>query len=268
MRNRPALAGVLIGLGTATKVFPIFLLVAITIVAIRAPKDSWRAVARAWGAAVVTWLVVNVPVALAWRPGWLQFFKLNSDRPADWDSIWFLFAADKAEWPPMSWLHSLSTNVPLLNKVTAAVFLVAVGAIAWLVMAAPQRARIAQVAFLVTASFLLINKVFSPQYTLWLLPLAILARPRWGLFLAWQLMEVVEWAARLAHFYDIDHPGHGAPQAGFFIAVIVRDLLIVAIMALVVRDIRWPRFDIVKRDHDGRDPLAGAFDEGLAPAAV
>ena len=36
------------------------------------------------------------------------------------------------------------------------------------------------------AGFLLLNKVWSPQYSLWLLPLAVLARPRWRSLLLWQ----------------------------------------------------------------------------------
>ncbi len=40
--------------------------------------------------------------------------------------------------------------------------------------------------------------MFSPQYVLWLLPLAALARPRWRPFLAWQAAEA---GLLLARFY-------------------------------------------------------------------
>ena len=36
-------------------------------------------------------------------------------------------------------------------------------------------------AVLVVAAFAITNKVYSPQYVLWLLPLAAMARPRWPL---------------------------------------------------------------------------------------
>ena len=39
--------------------------------------------------------------------------------------------------------------------------------------------RFGAMAFLVIAAFLLTNKVYSPQYVLWLLPFVVLARPRW-----------------------------------------------------------------------------------------
>ncbi len=42
-----------------------------------------------------------------------------------------------------------------------------------------DEARLAQLGFLVAAAFLLTNKVRSPQYSLWLVPLAVLALPRW-----------------------------------------------------------------------------------------
>ena len=60
---------------------------------------------------------------------------------------------------------------------------------------APETPRLAQLGFLVVAGFLLVNKVYSPQYVLWLLPLAVLARPRWRDQLIWQAGELLYFAA-------------------------------------------------------------------------
>ena len=40
------------------------------------------------------------------------------------------------------------------------------------------------------AAFLIFSKVWSQQYVLWLLPLIVLARPRWGAILAWTVAEI------------------------------------------------------------------------------
>jgi hypothetical protein len=42
----------------------------------------------------------------------------------------------------------------------------------------------------VLAAFLMTNKVWSPQYVIWLVPLAVLARPRLWPYVLWQLAEV------------------------------------------------------------------------------
>ena len=62
-------------------------------------------------------------------------------------------------------------------------------------MLAPTPPRLAQLGFLVVAGFLLVNKVYSPQYVLWLLPLAVLARPRWRDLLIWQAGELFYYVA-------------------------------------------------------------------------
>ena len=46
-------------------------------------------------------------------------------------------------------------------------------------------------------AFLLTTKVWSPQYSLWLVPLLALARPRWRLALVWQFVEIAVWFATL-----------------------------------------------------------------------
>src|SRR5262249_31150400 len=94
--------------------------------------------------------------------------------------------------------HGISPHA--LNTVTPgglALSLAGVAALAWL---APRRPRLPQVLFLIVVAFLLTNKVFSPQYTLWLIPLVALARPRWGMFLIWQVTEVYLLFTRFMHF--------------------------------------------------------------------
>ena len=80
-----------------------------------------------------------------------------------------------------------------LNLLAGGLFAVACAGIAVLALAAERRPRLPQLVFLVVAAFLLTNKVYSPQYVLWLLPLAVLARPRWRDFLIWQAAEVVHY---------------------------------------------------------------------------
>ena len=72
-----------------------------------------------------------------------------------------------------------------------------------------QLPRVAQLAFLLVAGFLVLNKVWSPQYSLWLLPLAVLARPRWRSLLLWQLTEALLWVPRMLWYLGADNRGVG-----------------------------------------------------------
>ena len=46
-------------------------------------------------------------------------------------------------------------------------------------------------------AFLIFSKVWSQQYVLWLLPLIVLARPKWGAIIVWTIAEI----GYLAAFY-------------------------------------------------------------------
>ncbi len=76
-RRRPVLAGAMIGLGTAAKLYPVFLLVAIAVLA-GAPAGGRRRVGV--GSAALVWLAVNGPVALAYHRGWWEFYSFSIDR--------------------------------------------------------------------------------------------------------------------------------------------------------------------------------------------
>src|SRR5262249_27731363 len=79
----PGLAGVLLGLGGATKLYPLFLLLPILLVCLRSRRLRPGAVALA--GAVLSWAVVNLPIAVLFPTGWAEFFRLNDRRGADPD---------------------------------------------------------------------------------------------------------------------------------------------------------------------------------------
>ena len=100
----------------------------------------------------------------------------------------------------------------MLNAVIAALFVAAGVGLVLLVRRAPQPPRLASLAFLVVAAFLLVNKVWSPQYSLWLVPLAVLALPRWRLLLAWMTLDALVWVPRM--FYYLGPGGRGCSPTG------------------------------------------------------
>jgi uncharacterized membrane protein len=256
-RQRPVLAGLLLGLGVAAKLYPVLVLGALFLLCLRAGRlGTWL---RAAVAAGVAWAAVNVPLAVLAPGNWSRFFRLNSSRPADPDSIWNLL------------LHASGNRIldgPLapgqtptvLNAVVAVSLLLMVAGVAWMTLSAPVRPRVAQVAFLLVAAFLLLNKVWSPQYSLWLLPLAVLARPRWRSLLVWQAVEALLWVPRLLWYLGTDN--RGVEVEWFFLAVTLRDIVVVVLMGLVVRDVLHPDGDVVRTTWPGVDDPAGGVLDG------
>ncbi len=177
-RGRPLLSGVLIGLGVATKLYPLFLLGPILVVAWRRRQLGRFGLAAAGAAGA--WVLADAPAWLTGFEQWKVFWSFNSDRGADLGSVWLVLQH-----------HGHTVTASTINHWSWALFgLVCVG-VAVLGLRAPVTPRVAQLGFLVVTGFLLVNKVYSPQYVLWLLPLAVLARPRWRDLLIWQAGELV-----------------------------------------------------------------------------
>jgi uncharacterized membrane protein len=255
-RRRPVLAGVLLGLGIAAKLYPVLLVGVLFVLCLRAGR------LRAWGttavAALVAWAAVNIPVAVSAFDNWSWFFVFSRQRPANPETIWniALYLTDNRIFDgPLA-----EDQVPtVLNAVVTVALLALAAGIAWLALAAPLRPRLPQLAFLLVAGFLLLNKVWSPQFSLWLLPLAVLARPRWRSLLLWQASEVLVWVVTMLYYLGTDN--RGIEIDWFFTGIVLRDVALLVLMGLVVRDILRPDGDVVRATWPGvDDPAGGVLD--------
>jgi uncharacterized membrane protein len=242
--------------------WPLFILGPILVLGIRANR-IWQAVLSVITAAV-TLVLVNLPVALpeSTRQGWLRFFELNSDRPIDWGTFWYIGRyldgkfGDPASMGPFQWLDA---NIPTLNYLSYALFGLACLGVGALALLAPRRPRLAQLAFLVVAAFLIFSKVWSQQFVLWLLPLVVLARPRWGAFLVWQVAEVCYFLAFYGQLLGASTGTPVFPEGVFVLAASLRLATVVALVVLVVREILNPEQDAVRRTY-ADDPDGGLLD--------
>ena len=259
-RRRPVLAGVLLGLGGAAKLYPLFLLLPILLLCLRAGRV--HAGLQAAAATGLTWGVVNAPIALLFPAGWTEFFRLNSRRGADPDSLYNVISTFTG-WPGFDGVLAPGESPTTLNTVSAMLFLLACAAVAAVALAAPRRPRLAQLCFLVVCAFLVTNKVWSPQYSLWLVPLAVLALPRWKPLLAWMILDALVWAPRMAFYLGPDRDG--LPIEPFLVTVVIRDIAVLVLCALVLRDIWRPEHDVVRTSGDD-DPHGGVLD--TAPDAL
>ena len=261
-RRRPVLAGVVLGIGAAAKLYPLFLLFPLLLLCLRAGR--MRAWGQATAAGVLSWALLNLPVAIAAPTGWWEFFRLNSERGADPDSLYNVVAG-LTGWSGFDGVLAPGEPPSVLNAVSAVLFALCCLAVAVLVVKAPRRPRFAAIAFLVVAAFLLTNKVWSPQYSLWLVPLAVLAYPRWRPLLAWMAIDALVWVPRMYYYLGTDAKGLPAPW--FYGAVILRDLAVVAVAVLVVRSVLRPEHDPVRTPRDPSfsrgldDPDGGVLDE-------
>lgn len=185
------------------------------------------------GGSVVAWLVVNAPVALASFDGWVEFYTFSRARGADYGSPWFALAQPGIQLPQ-----------DRLNLVSTASFAVLCLGIAVLALRSRHEPRLTQLLFLTLAAFVATNKVYSPQYVLWLVPLAVLARPNWRDFMIWQAAEVWYFVA-VWRFIDWQMTGSGISPTVYAISTLVHLAGTAYFAFMVVRDVLRPQHDPV-----------------------
>ncbi|MQS06184.1 DUF2029 domain-containing protein [Streptomyces sp. IF17] len=248
-RSRPFAAGLLIGLATAAKLYPVLVLGPLLLLCLRAGR--LRPLIVTCGGTVISWTLVNLPVMLVAREGWATFYTFSRERSVDFGSLWLL----------MVQRTDLSLGTERVNLLATAATLAGWVVLAVVTFVAPRRPRLPQLVFLAVAIFILFNKVYSPQYVLWLIPLAVLARPRWRDLLVWQAAEVLYFLA--IWMYLAQTTGEpGLPRGGYHLAIALHLAATAWLCLVVLRDILRPARDPVRAD--GSDDPAGGILNGAA----
>lgn len=248
-RKHVVLAGVLLGLGAATKLYPFFLFGAILVLCLRSGRMGvfWKSLA----AGVLAWLAVNVPFMLTAFDQWSRFYRFSSEREVSFSSMWLPFTNLGLDGKDFSLLSNGLFGLLCLG-------------IAYLGLTAPRRPRMAQLAFLIVAAFLLVNKVYSPQFVMWLIPLLVLARPRWRDFVIWQAAEVFHWVMVWMESAKITSGGtfgggSAGIEAGYALGIALHMAAVIYLCVQIIRDIRHPERDLLRKDGTD-DPLGGVLD--------
>jgi uncharacterized membrane protein len=163
-RGRYATAGAWLSAGTFAKVYPAFLLAFLLVELARRfrsgePTVRRRALVEFGGSAAAVAIVVNVPFMVLNFSNWALFWRFNAQRSD---------AAGLFYWARLLTRVSIATAGDILLGVVAALVLLG-AAVVW------RGADGRKVAAVVFAGFLMVQKVYSPQYMLWVFVFALLA---------------------------------------------------------------------------------------------
>jgi uncharacterized membrane protein len=216
-------SAVAIGISISTKFLPVFLLLPIVLILWR--RNEVKELLRYGAIAAATFTVINLPVFLTTTEGWLRFYQLNFDRGQDWGSLWYA-------------LSSLGVNLGNTNFFAIFALFVAVLLISLLIFSTKETLTLADVSFIVLALVMIASKVYSPQYILWLVPLAVIAmstRKDLHAFWIWQIAEVIYHVAIWQHLATVTGAKFGLPLGGYALITLIRILACLYFVGVLVK---------------------------------
>ena len=222
-RKKYLYSALIMGLSISTKFLPVFLLIPIAFILWR--DDKVKELIKYVGVVAATWIALNLPFALTTPTGWWRFYKLNLERGPDWGSFWLA-------------LQQLGISLTNLNYLSVLLLLIALISVAIMLFELKYTPTLASVAFIVLASVMVASKVYSPQYVLWLTPLAVIAlthKKDLHAFWVWQATEVMYHVAIWQHLAIVTGAKFGLAATPFAILTLVRIGGTIYLMAVLAR---------------------------------
>lgn len=192
-KGRPVTAAMLLAVGGCLKLWPLLFLAPLVLSRLR--EHDRTGALRVGLAGLATVVALNAWFVVVNVEGWLAPYRFQALREADitTNSIWFWGFSSMDR-------HTLSRLVPVLLGLAFAAALT----YGW--VRARRRGEpypFLPVCAAMLCAYLLLNKVHSPQYALWLLPFFALIRLRWGWWVTYLALDATLYVGLFRWFYDL-----------------------------------------------------------------
>jgi uncharacterized membrane protein len=184
-------SGIFLSIAVSAKFYPAVLLLPAIIIFLK--NKEFLRLKKYLLTFLTTYLILNLPFIISDFKGWRFFFDLSFNRGTGYGSIWEVFTILGINLSNLNVYYSLSS---LLVFIIVSLFF-------W---KNSSFFRLHEIAFLFVFAFTLFSKVYSPQYVLWLTPLAILAinsKKQLKAFLLWQILESIYHLAIWRYLYGL-----------------------------------------------------------------
>jgi uncharacterized membrane protein len=236
-RKQYTYSSLALAVSISTKFMPVFLLLPILFILWR--SNQIRELVKYALTTIAIWLAINLPFALTTPTGWWRFYKLNMEREADWGSLWLAFS-------------QLGLGLANLNYLAILLLLIGLTSFVIFLFELKNTPTLASVAFIVLAIVMIASKVYSPQYVLWLTPLAVIAltnKKDLHAFWIWQIAETLYHVAIWQHLALFTGAKFGLQEGAYATITLIR-IAATAYLAWV----------LIKRALEARNTQGSLFD--------
>ncbi|MCW3035503.1 MAG: putative integral rane protein [Actinobacteria bacterium] len=238
-KRRWGWAGFALALGASAKLFPAFALPG-AFLAAWAARDR-RGATRLVNGFGLGVLGANVPWMIASFSGWMGVWKFHADRWPDLGTTWYWFGALGNTVHPSAWWTPPGGG---WRAVVGVVGLAAFGLVSLLILWVGWRRRdepggypVVPTGLAIIASFMVLSKVLSPQYALWVMPLIVMVDIPWRQVLAYLASDAVLFVSGWWWYTKPDPFLPPAPLAEkiFVLAVFARSMALIVIAVQATR---------------------------------
>jgi len=239
-RERDGWAAAVLAAAVGTKFFPIVFLP--LLVADRLRRRGWQAAGRMVAVFALTSAAINAPLLLVAPGGWWYFFEFNAER-GDTGSLWTVFL-----WTVFQSWEPSPAELSLLSTVLLVAGLVVLLILQW---RSPPGAWL-PACCAALGWFFFVNKVYSAQYSLWIVVLLAVIGAGSALAVAWSAADLFYFAVSFlylgllyinedARIFDLAvHPSQWFMQYGFVPAIGLREGVLLVVIGWCIRRMRAP----------------------------